>query len=68
MVQINWTSQAFKHLKDIAEYIGRDSTHYAKLQILRLKTKPEILKKQLYYGSIVPEYSRKDLRQLIEGR
>lgn len=65
MVQINWTPQAVSDLKDIAEYIGKDSKYYAKLQVVRLKNRVEILKKQIHIGSLVSEFERTDLRQLI---
>ncbi|MEM8507636.1 MAG: type II toxin-antitoxin system RelE/ParE family toxin [Bacteroidota bacterium] len=67
MVQINWTSQAISDLKDIADYISKDSKYYAKLQIIRLKSRTEILKKQMYIGTVVPEFDRNDLRQLVQG-
>lgn len=67
MVQINWTTQALDDLKDIAEYIKKDSAHYAKLQVIRLKTHVEVLKKQKYIGKIVPEIGRKDIRQISLG-
>lgn len=35
MVQINWTFQAKDDLKDIAEYISKDSKLYAKRQIVK---------------------------------
>lgn len=68
MVQINWTPQSVSDLKDIAEYIGKDSKYYAKLEIIRLKSTVEILKRQIKIGSLVPEFNRTDLRQLIQGR
>lgn len=68
MVQINWTTQAVSDLKNISEYIGKDSKYYAKLQVVRLKSRVEILKKQILIGSLVPEFDRTDLRQLIQGR
>lgn len=68
MVQINWTPQSVSDLKDISEYIGKDSKYYAKLQIIRIKNRVEILKRQIYIGSRVSEFERADLRQLIQGR
>ena len=67
MVQIRWTTIAIFDLKDIAEYISKDSKYYAKLQVIRLKKRVEVLEKQPFSGNIVPEFNRKDLRQLIEG-
>ena len=55
MVQINWTFQAKDDLKNITEYISKDSKKYARLQILRLRKRTKILTSQIYSGKIVPE-------------
>ncbi len=67
MVRINWTFQAKNDLKNIAEYISKDSKHYAKLQVNRIKTRTRILKTQNRSGKIVPEINQEDIRELIEG-
>lgn len=67
MVRINWTYQAKDDLKAIADYIAKDSKHYAKLQVVRLKNRTNILKTQARSGKIVPEISRENIRELIEG-
>ncbi|RLD37463.1 MAG: type II toxin-antitoxin system RelE/ParE family toxin [Bacteroidetes bacterium] len=67
MVRINWTFQAKGDLKDIAEYISKDSKRYAKLQVTRLKTRTRILKTQTRSGKIVPEINQENIRELIEG-
>ncbi|KPM33545.1 Hypothetical protein I595_448 [Croceitalea dokdonensis DOKDO 023] len=41
-------------LKNIAKYIGKDSKYYAKLQVVRIKTKTEIIKRQILIGNLVP--------------
>jgi plasmid stabilization system protein ParE len=38
------------------------------LQVSRLKNRPEILKNHIHVGRIVPEFSKVDIRELIEGR
>ncbi|MDD4245566.1 MAG: type II toxin-antitoxin system RelE/ParE family toxin [Dysgonamonadaceae bacterium] len=67
MVRINWTFQAKGDLKNIAEYISKDSKLYAKLQITRLKTRTRILKTQPRSGKIVPEINIDNIRELTEG-
>lgn len=67
MVQIKWTKQAIGDLKGIAEYISRDSVQYAKLQVLRKKTRTKILKSHKKIGRKVPEFERLEIRELIEG-
>ena len=66
MVQINWTFQAKDDLKAIAEYISKDSKHYAKFQVIGLKNRTRILNPNRS-GKIVPEINRENIRELIEG-
>ncbi len=67
MVQISWTFQAKNDLRAIAEYISKDSKRYAKLQVIRLKERTNILKTQIRSGRIVPEINQNEIRELIEG-
>ena len=67
MVQINWTHQAKNDLKSIADYISKDSKRYAKLQVVRLKNRTDVLKNYIHSGRIVPELNIVDIRELIEG-
>lgn len=67
MVQINWTIQAKDDLRDIAEYISKDSEKFAKLQILKITTRTRILKSQIYSGKMTEEINQQDIRELIEG-
>ena len=67
MVQINWTFQSKDDLKNIAEYIAKDSEKYARLQILRIRQRTKILTSQIYSGKFVPEFEDQNIRELIEG-
>ena len=67
MVRINWTLQAKDDLKNIADYISKDSVIYAKRQVIKIRKKTEILKTQIRIGKIVPEIEDPDIRELIEG-
>ena len=67
MVRINWTLQAKNDLKNIADYISKDSVVYAKRQVLRIRNRTNILKTQIRIGKIVPEIENPDIRKLIEG-
>ena len=67
MVRINWTLQAREDLKYIAEYISHDSKNYAKLQVLRIKKRTEILRDQVFAGKKVEEVDDMKIRELIEG-
>ncbi len=67
MVQINWTLQAKDDLKAIAEYIKLDSLRYAKLQVIRIKSRTHILKSHPNAGRTVSEIENEQIRELIEG-
>ena len=67
MVRINWTHQAREDLKSIAEYISSDSERYAKLQVVKIRTRTKILKSHIQSGKIVTEINDKNIRELIEG-
>jgi len=67
MVQINWTNQAKSNLKDISEYISKDSKLYAKRQVLKIRNRTIILMTQPYSGRVVPELQEEIIRELLEG-
>jgi toxin ParE1/3/4 len=53
MVQINWTLQATSDLRNIAEYISKDSKKYANFQIVRIRSRTKILTAQIHSGKMV---------------
>ena len=67
MVRINWTIQAKNDLKDIADYISKDSKLYAKRRVLKIRKQTNILKSQNYSGRMVPEYQNENIREIFEG-
>ncbi len=67
MAKIVWTEQSVFDLKDIFDYISKDSKRYAENQVSRIKTKTLILKTQSESGRIVPELGINEIRELIEG-
>lgn len=67
MVQIKWTFLALEDLKEIFEFISRDSSRYAKIQVVRIRARTKDLKKHPLSGRIVPEYANEKFRELIEG-
>ncbi len=67
MVQVKWTNLTVEDLKGIYEYIARDSANYAKIQLIRIKSKVKILNSYPFSGRIVPEYNDENYRELIEG-
>ena len=67
MVQINWTDQAVWDLKEIANFISRDSKKYAEIQIQRIKQRTQILKENPFSGQILDFFNQSEIRQLIVG-
>ncbi len=65
MVRINWTPQSQLDLKNIAEFISKDSKRYAKIQVIKLRNRTERLKTNIRLGRIVPEFNDGSIRELI---
>lgn len=67
MVQINWTFQALDDLKAIAKYISRDSVRYAKMQVIKIRNRTNVLKSHPSIGKVVLEVELENVRELVEG-
>jgi len=67
MVRLNWTIQAVNDLKNISDYISKDSKRYASLLVRRIQNKTKFIKLQPDSGRIVVEFERPDIRELLEG-
>ena len=67
MVRINWTIQAKEDLKSILDYISIDSKKYAKLQVLRIMRRTQILKSHIRIGKVVVEIQNKNIREIVLG-
>jgi toxin ParE1/3/4 len=67
MAKIVWTEQSVLELKDIFDFISKDSKRYAENQIKRIKERTLILKTFPESGRIVPELGINNIRELIEG-
>ncbi len=65
MKQIKYKQQARKNLKQIREYISRDSIYYANKTIKEIIEKTKYLLMFPYMGRKVPEYNNSNLRELI---
>jgi plasmid stabilization system protein ParE len=67
MVRINWTFQSKTDLRDIYDYISKDSKLYAKRQVVKIKIRTDILKTQAYSGKVVSEIQDDSIREIPEG-
>jgi len=67
MVRVSWTPTAVDDLREIYEYISRDSKKYARFQVVKIRARVKILVKTPLAGRVVPELMDKQFRELIEG-
>jgi plasmid stabilization system protein ParE len=67
MADLIWQPGALEDLDGVAERIALDSVHYAKLQVSRVFTAAEVLKRYPAIGHPVPEWSNVRLKELHVG-
>ena len=68
MAVINWTHRSVNDLRNIAEFIEKDSVKYASLTIQRLLSVTNLLVENPRIGRKVPETGHKDkIREIIQG-
>ncbi len=68
MAVINWTHRSVNDLRNIAEFIEKDSVKYASLTIQRLMNAAHLLEENPRIGRKVPETGHKDkIREIIKG-
>ncbi len=67
MVRINWSKLALNDLKNIADFISKDSKVYAKRHISRIILQTKILKKYPKAGKITSEIDEECVRELVFG-
>lgn len=66
-VEIKWTLRALEDIESIAEFIARDSEHFAAIQTEIFFSRSEILVTYPLSGRVVPELADEVIRELIEG-
>ena len=67
VVEVKWTTQTLDDIENIANFIAKDSEHYAVVQTERFFEKARILETHPLAGHFVPELKSENIRQLIEG-
>lgn len=67
MVQIKWTIRALNDLREIYEFIARDSHSYAQIQIEKIQNNVLKLSEFPLMGRHVPEFPRLSYREIIVG-
>jgi toxin ParE1/3/4 len=66
-IEVRWTLSALDDIESIAEFIARDSIHFASIQIEKFFLRSEILETYPLAGRVVPELAKDSIRELIEG-
>ncbi len=67
MAEVIWTEPALEDLKNIVEYISKDSKVYAERFATRVIEAPRRLEHFPYSGRLVPEFQKENIRELIYG-
>ena len=67
MVKINWTELALDDLKNIHDFISKDSSFYADRFTNKLINRTDQLEKFPKSGRVVPEFEDENIRELIDG-
>jgi len=65
VVKLIWSPRAIKDLREICEYIGKDSEYYAKFFAQKIVAMIEKIPEFPEIGRIVPEYNQSNLRERI---
>jgi addiction module RelE/StbE family toxin len=65
MGQVHWTESALDDLRDITEFVAKDSPAYAERLAKKLVEAPRRLATLPRSGSIVPEFRRDAIREVL---
>lgn len=63
MAKLIWSPRALQDLESICRHIEQDSAYYARIFGEQLVAMVENIPRNPYWGSVVPEYRREDLRE-----
>lgn len=67
MAEIIWSPEAKTDLHEIADYIAKDSLHFAQVTVARITGSVARLKKFPSSGRIVPELGISTIREVVSG-
>lgn len=65
--KVTWTERAWNDLEGIADYIAKDSPHYAATLVREVRDAARSLAFLAERGRIVPELHDPDIRELLVG-
>ena len=67
MVKVVWTEVSVEDLREIFDYISKNSFHYARITVDRIYKRADQISKNPRIGRIVPEIDSDEVRELIIG-
>jgi len=67
MVKIVWTELSIDDLKEIHDYISKNSSRFASITVNIIYQRAELIYSNPYIGRIVPEIANEKVRELIIG-
>ena len=67
MVKITWTELAVSDLREIFDFIAKDSQKYASITVDKIYLKVQKLTSSKFMGRIVPEFNSPNLKEVILG-
>jgi toxin ParE1/3/4 len=67
MASVYWTPNARRDIRDVAEYIARDSLPYAAAFTARVKAAIDMLRRFPRSGRVVSGYDDESIREVIVG-
>jgi toxin ParE1/3/4 len=67
MVKIVWTELSTEDLKEIFDYIAKDSTRYASITVNKIYNRAQYIIDNPYVGRIVPEINLNIIREVTSG-
>ena len=66
--KVVWSKKAIEDLKDIYEYISKDSPKYGEMQILKIQETVKKLEKFPKIGKILIEFPKSYYKEIISGQ
>jgi len=67
VVEVKWTLYSLEDIDSIANFIAKDSEHFASIQVEKFFIRSEILENYSNTGGTVAEFGDANIRELIEG-
>ena len=67
MVKIVWTELSISDLREIFDYIADDTIRYASITTNKIYQSVQPIIENPYMGRMVPQFSKKSIREIIDG-